>query len=100
MTIDEMDALIGFGKPASKTADWIVNTYLPNAPVSYRLSIENAVATAIVEATRSPVESVPVPVLKELVQEWYDESQGWNDDEIATRKCADRLSAIVKEHKK
>lgn len=44
------DELIGFGKPASKTADWIVNTYLPNAPVSYRLSIEHAIAQAIVDA--------------------------------------------------
>lgn len=50
LSIQDMDELIGFGKPASKTADWIVNTYLPNAPVSYRLSIEHAIAAAIIES--------------------------------------------------
>lgn len=50
LTFEQMDALLGFGKPASKTADWIVNTYIPNAPVSYRLSIERAIAQAIVDA--------------------------------------------------
>lgn len=50
LSLTDFDALIGFGKPASKTADWIVDTYLSNAPVSYRLSIEHAIAQAIVDS--------------------------------------------------
>lgn len=48
------DLLIGLGKPASKTADWIVDTYMPNSPVSHRLSIEHAIQQAIIEATQLP----------------------------------------------
>ena len=47
-----LDAIIGFKKPASKTADYIVDTYLRNSPVSYRISIENAIAQAIIEAMK------------------------------------------------
>lgn len=49
LTLEQTDALIGFNKPASKTADWIVDTYIPNASVSTRLSIEHTVAQAIVD---------------------------------------------------
>lgn len=49
LSFQDMDELIGFGKPASIAADWIIDTYMPGAPVSYRLSIEHVIAKAIVE---------------------------------------------------
>lgn len=43
------ELLIGLGKPASKAADWIVDTYMRGAPVSNRLSIEHTIAKAVME---------------------------------------------------
>lgn len=50
MNLPEYDALIGFGKPASKLADWIANTYIKNASVADRVSLENAIAEVIIKA--------------------------------------------------
>lgn len=60
--------------------------------------------SALLESPRSPVESVPVSVLRELEAEWLAECA---DKGIAQpiaaairKQCADRLSAIVKENSK
>lgn len=76
------DELIGFGKPASKTADWIVNTYLPNAPVSYRLSIEHAIAQAIVDAHPG------------IVPGWADRDRLWCEALVKAQENPDDIRMV------
>ncbi len=64
-------SLTGFGKPASKTADWIVDTYIPNSPISYRLSIENVIEKTmreILEPIKQELLAQPAPRTYEVAR--------------------------------
>ena len=79
------DELIGFGKSASKTADWIVDTYLPGAHVGTRISLENAIAECILDR---------VEELEQQRDAALKLADDWEGRDVAGWLCADELRVI------